>query len=262
MAQTVWGSAAFVAGGVGYVETYGEASYSQTQGWEQEIRYRGWAADLLALGDAFIAAGWEARTETTNSQWPTLIVKVPNDGEEEHTDRWEFNIGFKQQDLFSNAGIIQYLLTGGFTAPEIVDLAVQLRKYLDADTSNGVVDNAQGDAAAAVYQMMQQGQEFVEVAQPVISRKRTYDISYSGTLMSTQVTQKVYSTAGLISTFGVPTIVQAQITADPATAMTNFAWGWKMRKNNLVIIPSKNKIEEQVDFEYDLWSTVAYTYVS
>ncbi len=255
-AQSEWGQA-------GPIETYADSSYDPMSGWEQEQRWTGFPADIVALGNSFIAAGWKARVETTNSQWSRLIVSIPNNGTDDYIDRWEFSIGFKQQDLFLNIGVNAYLQNAGLTDAQIIDLRTVLKPYLDANTGNAAVTVAQGAASGAIYQMLQMGQEFVEVAQPTISRKRTYGYNFAGTIMATRVTQDVWSTSALIAAFGIPSQVSAQISPDPsAPPVTNFAFGWKMRKNNLVIIPAKNKIEEQLEWEWDQWSTIAYNYIS
>jgi hypothetical protein len=256
VSQSEWGQS-------GPVEIYADSQWDPMQGWEQETHYRGYPADIVALGNAFIAAGWRARTESTNSQWAKLIVSIPNDGAEEYIDRWEFNIDFKAQDLFRNIGILTYLKTASFTDDQILTFKTQLETYRDQKTPIAAVTTALGANVGAVYQMMVMGMDSIEVAQPTIARKRTYDISFTGTLMSTQVAQYVFSTSALIGNFAIPDDVANQIATDPSTeALVNTTYGWKLRKNNLVIIPSKNKIEEQVDFVWDIWSTIAYTYIS
>jgi hypothetical protein len=255
MAQSEWGLA-------GPVETYADSAWDPTQGWDQEQRWKGYSEDIVVLGNAFRAAGWKVRVETTGSQWSQLIVSIPNNGNEDYIDRWEFNIGFKQQELFLNIAICNYLQLS-LTPDEVIDLRKTLQQYLEAPTPNGAVVDALGAEIGVIYQMMQMGQEFVEVAQPTISRKRTYGYNFTGTIMATQTTQNVWSTNALIGAFGIPAQVAAQISPDPSAApITNYAYGWKMRKNNLVIIPSKNKTEEQLEWEWDQWNTIAYNYIS
>jgi hypothetical protein len=264
MGQSEWGSA-------GPVQIHGSQSYDPMQGHDTSFTFRGSEYDLQLVADAYIAIGWQVNLETTNTQWDILHVKIPNQNLEDYIDRWEFNIGFKQQELFLNIGICQALNTAGFTSSEITNMKTTLENDLEAPVSNASVvatftslyGSAQGAAAGQIYQMLQMGQSTVEISQPTISRKRTYSYNFTGTVMSTQVTQDVWSTAALIAAFGIPAQVYDQITPDPTVnAVDNYKYGWKMRKNNLVIIPAKNKIEEQLEWEWDQWNTICYNYIT
>lgn len=261
-------------GGIVLQPVYQDVIPDPFDGTQRNFHFRGTPANL-SLAQAFaLANGWQSRIETQNSPWPILTITIPNPGSSEYTVRWQFRTEMKQQDLFINIGIVNFLQNAGLSLSQILNYKQTMTGWLNDGTS---YDDANTDlnnddtlgpggvtALSALYQFMLMGGQYVEVAQPVISRKATYDaFSYTGPVMTTRNTQTIYSTPALIANYGIPADVQAQIEADPITVpVANFAYSWKLRKNDLDIIPAKNKITEEVEWTWDQWSTVAYNLVT
>jgi len=235
------------------------------------FRFRGTVLSVNYAAAQALANGWQSRIETNGTPWPELIVTQPDPGSSEYTIVWEFDIEFKQQDIWVNLGILNYLqATAGLSTSEILDLRHSFNGYLEQNTKYSAVaamtdpseDLLYSSAEMAIYQLLSMGCQYIEVAQPVLSRKRTYDIAYTGPAMSTLNTQTIWSTSALVSAFSIPTATADQIEADPITTpVSNFAYGWKQRKNRRTIIPAKNKITEELDWVWDQWSTIGYNYI-
>jgi hypothetical protein len=277
--QSVWSSVAQLDG-VANPETnlafpsvvmlHYSGRYDPSSGYVIERRYKGTPDDILGLWVLYIGNNWQAEYHSDGSPYLELNVSTPNanTGTDADTfDRWEFDIAFKQQDLFANLGVIAILGTAGITGTAIATEKTVLKNQLDAGVTWDSLSGVEGITSQelTIYEMMVRGQEFVEVAQPVLTRKRVYDSQFSGSQLANGGTipaNVFWSASALVEAFGIPGDIAGLLIniTDPSLAVEGYEFGWKLRKNNLVIIPAKNKIEETVDWEFDQWSTTAYQY--
>lgn len=269
--QSIWSSSAQIATGSTTVLISASSRSDPFSGYSIERRYRGSQGDLEALQIAYIDLNWQTSLSQTGSPFYELIVSIPNSSggasDSESDERWEFDIAFKQQDLFANLGVIKLLGQGGITNNQIADEKIFMKKQIDAGVSTESFADIDSITTQEiiVYEMLIRGQEFVEIAQPVLTRKRVYGPNFSGSQLAlggTIPTNTFWSGSALISAFGIPSLIAGLLTdvTDAAVQVSGYAFGWKLRKNNLIIIPAKNKIEETVDWEFDQWSEAAYTY--
>jgi hypothetical protein len=99
---------------------------------------------------------------------------------------------------------------------------------------------------------------------PVLSRQRTFSTKYP-TRIKVVAVEPVYTPNGLVSTFGIPASVAAQLPDVPSPSAgatpTGTVWAWKLRRQNSRFVPALNKTEETMDWVFQAWASWVYPVV-
>lgn len=223
---------------------------------------------------------------TTRSKTPqkhTVVVRVPDDIL--YTDRWSLDSEVGAVPIWWTTDVKAY---NPFMAALDLSIETDFRRFLfrvglinsavtliqsgqDPNEAMSGLDDEIGLTMtpfnAQEYQLMfliiKDG-GYANIKHPVLKRNRTIPFAVAGgtTLVGPP---KTYSTATLISTFGVPSEVAAQIsTVDTGlpTTYPNFVWSWKLRRDDSETMIGYARTMECRDWVFGNWSTITHTYIS
>lgn len=171
--------------------------------------------------------------------------------QEQPVDTWEIDTEWVQNSIYENPNVLQLagtVLTLAAWKEEIDRARKKTPPALDSSTPAGKV---------TLFEHIVRGVEAYEVKRIVLSRVRSVSVGYAGQFTCDAV-DKVYTTARLISSFGIPSAIAARLPANPAYTPTNSAWSWKQRRASSRFSLRINKVEEVFDFVFAAWSTTLY----
>jgi hypothetical protein len=143
--------------------------------------------------------------------------------------------------------------------------AAQYKKDITDAANNGdkyPLSESSYPVGKLLYQLLTRGTEHYEFKRPVLSRVRTYTDKYPNRTVIEQ-RETVYTTSSLISTFGIPSDIQAVLPLNPGTTDTpdNAVWAWKLRGERLSYNSGTRRYEESLTWAFAAWDTNLYNLV-
>ena len=206
-------------------------------------------------------AGFGYRVRVYQKEGPVWVLevrygtkKVTDGGAEVPNDQWTFDKEFIQVDMRNHPNIIALAST-----TETLNLWIA---EIDELIKNG--DAPSGTNAAGyleIYALRSFGQKAFEVERLVLRRERTYSTQYINDEVIEAI-PKIYTTAKLIQLLDIPSIVANRFPPNPSTVPDYHEWTWKKRRDSTQIIPGLGKVQEQNDWVFAAWPTVAYTLIA
>ncbi len=233
--------------------------------------WNGTRNQIAAIAPGFRVLGAKVKTVnrgalwTLTATWPTEFGSVPGGGPVEiPTEKWDIEIEWAQVDIRSSPKFLAAFGNEQTVAILMRRIDAAIKAQLSLTDYFSTITPAIGaptENEQKAYRLRARGAEGYEIKRPVITRRRTYSDAYP-TPITVDAVEKVYTTAKLISTFGVPLLIQRKLPTDPTQIPAETVWGWRLRKQDGTYQISRNKIEEVQDWVYTAWSTLLYDIVS
>lgn len=221
--------------------------------------YTGDELTCIAQAAQFNKQGVRATTRPLQGPEHELRVYWPDgrDGRKIFVETWERVTEWAMVDIRNNPKLIKAAGTSETLA----------RWYKEAKTAvkDGVAMTGTIDPAhQGLYDLLARGTEVYELKRFVLRRRRTFPPKdAAGSRMD--AVETCYTTATLISSFGVPPIISNRLPANPSLDYTpsGTAWAWKSRVDETRAVLARNagRADEVLDFVFAAWSTWLYDVV-
>jgi hypothetical protein len=254
MSAYTHGSATFASSGV----TQGSARlvFDQRGGNTWEYTYEGTATGIAAQAAALQAAG--ARTSIDNSgpihRLVASFVRDPNESTSAEVafDVWNIENEEYQVSVFATTRAIEE--AGSYTNRALY------RSDIEEAVRNGEaypLSASEFPVGQYIYNLLTQGIDTQPQKLPVISRNRTYSLTYTGTPHRVTVTPVVYTRAALIADFGIVSPLLDRIPPDPSiTLPEGFVWGWYLARESFSYQIERGalKVTENLGWRFGAWN--------
>lgn len=232
--------------------------------------YRGTPSQLTLIELQQAALGF--RTEYRDNNGITELAVIGGSvaqGQEQFVDRWSIDTVTVDVSIWASPeleGLLEKKLSVPYPGTLTPIVTVSFRNYLqraleagwtiaELATFTGIPDATRD----AVYNRLLQGEETYPERRPVLTRIRSYSIERPNSrVVIAGFKTPVYTTSALISGFGVPSVVQAQLPSDPSKTPDDKTWGWKLSQDVLDIDRARYVYEEQKVWEFGAWPTFFY----
>ena len=211
--------------------------------------YRGEKTMLRAYTDnTWIPEGAKV---TLDESGPMGIATVtyarnPNTPEDDNaiSVRWDISTDRVDVSLFS-------LPLVDIEANTYISVA-QYRTDIEDAVKNGTtltMSAANFPLAYIVWAKLSRGQDSFPTTRVSLTRSRTFSTAY---VVSEPLTYfpPIYTTAGLISEYGVPAVIQAILPAAPANVPANQQWGWLQTDRSTSYTQKTNSVEERYSWAF------------
>lgn len=223
-----------------YDPNYGHSVAITWQGTEDACKSK--AADLLSArlrfsGPRAIGGGaWEIQAN---------IPQADDTTTEASQDSWELDFIEEQIEIWRHPNVEAYLHAqddrGALIKKQIKDAA----QKADDNPDELVTPDFASDATAfAIYTELIKGGGATSYRRPIIRVRRTFSPNYSDRY---QISAKPngYATSTLVSTFGVPSVIESQLPDDPDVEDASlYAWAWIDSGQSIMAVPSIGRVEE------------------
>ena len=229
-----------------------EQDWHPTAGYTTRQTYKGRNTEIYALAASYRALGW-ATNISQDGPVHILAATLGGSAEEVETpdEQWGWNTEQITKDVFSHPAV----------AAEAA-LFAKPAKYKN-DIENAV---AQGIALAGdvstlplaplVYRELTRGVTGYEVEYFTLSRVRNYSPNYPLRVQIDAVS-KLYTTAQLIATFNLPSIVQNALPDTPDISAVGAIWAWR-RRDFSAEYDGAGRITERTTWAHSNWSALLY----
>ena len=130
--------------------------------------------------------------------------------------------------------------------------AAQYRTDIEDAVKNGTtltMSAANFPLAYIVWAKLSRGQDSFPTTRVSLTRSRTFSTAY---VVSEPLTSfpPIYTTAGLISEYAVPAVIQAILPAAPANVPANQQWGWLQTDRSTSYTQKTNSVEERYSWAF------------
>ena len=146
-----------------------------------------------------------------------------------------------------------------FSLPEVV-IEAETYKNNAAEYKNDIEEAARTSTALTISQevyplayilwaKLSRGQDSFPTTRVSLTRSRTFSTAY---VVSEPLTYfpPIYTTAGLISEYGVPAVIQAILPAAPTNVPANQQWGWLQTDRSTSYTQKTNSVEERYSWAF------------
>jgi len=165
-------------------------------------------------------------------------------------DNWERVTEFVQEDFRENPKVISIVGTSATLALWVF----QIKQALAGGQALTAVVPAPPASQQLLYDEMARGVTSHELRRIVLRRRRTIPIGWTSPRVPTAVEQ-IFTTGAMVRIFGIPPGVQAILPATPGFTPSGRDWGWKVRQDDSVLVPSTRKTQEVMQWTFAAWST-------
>jgi len=254
MSAYTHGSSTFSVSGV----TQGVARlvFDQRGGNTWEYTYEGTPSGIAAQAAALQAEG--ARTSIDNSgpihRLVASFVRDPNESASAEVpfDTWNISNEEYQVSVFATTRAIE-------EAGTYINRA-QYRSDIEEAVRAGdpyPLSTTEFPVGQYIYNLLSQGIDTQPQKLPVLSRSRTYSLSYTGTPHRVTVSPVVYTRAALVRDFGIVSPLADRIPLDPSTTLpTGFVWGWYLVREDFSYQRERSalKVTENLGWRFGAWN--------
>jgi hypothetical protein len=230
-------------------------------GWVWRETWEGSEDAIKAVQIQYAAAGYRSRSyQQEGPVWRGDFTRAPSPeegGQAEVTDQWEFDTEFVQQSIYESPNVIAAAGNDDESlsiAKSAIEQAISDRLSLSEFQTKFPTATP---LAIQLFVLRTRGQQAVEVERLVVRRVRTLTIS-TAQRVTLDAVPRIYSTAALINTFGLPQFIADRLPAIPGAAPNYTAWAWKKRRDTSTFIAQLNKFQEIRDWVFAAWSTLTY----
>ena len=128
----------------------------------------------------------------------------------------------------------------------------QYRTDIEDAVKNGTtltMSAANFPLAYIVWAKLSRGQDSFPTTRVSLTRSRTFSTAY---VVSEPLTSfpPIYTTAGLISEYGVPAVIQAILPSQPPNVPANQQWGWLQTDRSTSYTQKTNSVEERYSWAF------------
>ena len=254
MSAYTHGSPSFVASGVTLVST--RPVFDQGNGNTWEYTYEGTSSGIASQAADMQSAG--ARTTVDNSgpisRLVASFVRDPNESASAEVpfDVWNISNEEYQVSVFATTRAIEE--AGVYTS------RAQYRSDIEEAVRAGEpypLSTTEYPAGEYIYNLLSQGIDTQPQKLPVLSRSRTYSLSYTGTPHRVTVSPVVYTRTALVRDFGIVSPLADRIPLDPSTTLpTGFVWGWYLVREDFSYQRERSalKVTENLGWRFGAWN--------
>lgn len=230
-----------------------EGNFNQDTGYEFVDLYSGPKAAVEAGFNQVSSQGYTCSKRRDRGPCWKLTVQV---GGNFIADRWERAVEWIQVDLRQCPELIA-------AAGNEKTLAEWIKDIDDSLPPNTVTEITTPATKAALWKYKARGGEAYETKRYILRLRRALPAEFIDQADAPDATERVYSTATLATTFLVPPVVASKLPNAPAAAApSDTIWGWRLRTDDVEIIPFKNVATEIREWVFAAWSTLFYTAVT
>lgn len=229
--------------------------FDPQQGWSTIEEWEGSRNACTNKQGEYAAVGIRSDLSHDGPKWRlnvTIGDIVRTGGEDElPVDTWEIDTEWVQNSIYENPKVLELagtVVTLAAWREEITRAMKKTPPALDSQTPAGKV---------RLFEHIVRGVEAYESKRIVVSRVRTISVGYAGQFTCDAV-DKIYTTARLVTTFGIPVAIANRLPPNPSYVPANSAWSWKQRRSSSRFQLRVNKVEEVFDFVFAAWSTILY----
>jgi hypothetical protein len=262
--------------GASLVRTSQSVVFDTVHGDGIQETYAGPLQALLGLASSLKSAGvrcevtQEAGRSVLSAIWPSI-----EDGTvETANDRYELSTDLVEEDIWNNPQVYSLAVSelasydpGTRTVTTAGDLVALWKSRIefalkgnDDGTAQTPTEAGFENSELALYNAVLAGATSYESERVVLRRVRSISIRYA-TPTTPVAIPRIYTTAQLVSTFGIPSGIAARLPMNPTYAPLGLTWTWRKRQDTSVYTWS-GKVEEVKDWVFAPHSTVCYDYVS
>lgn len=212
-----------------------------------------WEGSEDAMNTMLPSMGGQARTYQFNGPVWRLAARYGDaqDGSNEIPfDKWHIDTEMAEISIWESAYLAE-LVGGEDSLADLKFLVLYFADQKKTPLETGFV----GTDYEVYVEYYVRGVKAFQVKRPTLRRVRTISLSYASPI-EIAYPEPVYTTAKLISTFGVPAAIAAQLPDNPTFVPSGRAWAWKQQKETSENIVALNKKEEQTDWVFAPWSLV------
>lgn len=242
-----------------------ETSFDPAIGQTVVFLYEGDELALLALAAQFQEKRNRANVYPHEGPVYRMRVEIPRAGvgDELPVDTWEWVTDLAEVSIWSSPLVLQkfknFAQSVGGTQDDALAVA---KKQFKTDLKENTTPTAMAAKGYSgfvleLYTLLLRGQEAVELERKVLRRVRNFSLRYAGR-QDVSAVPIVYTTGSLISTFGIPGFIAAQMPVNPGAAPDYTTWAWKRRRFDTQINASINRVVEQTDFVFAAWANLTH----
>jgi hypothetical protein len=173
-------------------------------------------------------------------------ARNPSTSEDDNTIsvRWDISTDRVDVSLFSLPLVV-------IEANTYISVA-QYRTDIEDAVKNGTtltMSAANFPLAYITWAKLSRGQDSFPTTRVSLTRSRTFSTAY---VVSEPLTSfpPIYTTAGLISEYAVPAVIQAILPAAPANVPANQQWGWLQTDRSTSYTQKTNSVEERYSWAF------------
>lgn len=248
-----------------------ETTFDPETGWQDRIRIEGEEDAVRVEQFAYAARGFRCNIYPHDGPvWRGDFTGTSNQdqtGLPEIVDQWEFETQFVQESIYNNPKV---LASVGYDDDSLSIAAKEIEESIaDHLTLSEFIDKYQiptppsalQAVAIGLYVLRLRGQVATEIERCVLRRVRTIPVD-SASRATQDAVPKVYTTAALIATFGIPADIAALLPATPASSDVYSTWAWKKQRDASSIIPQLGKCQETREWVFASWANATYTLIT
>tara|TARA_R110000782_G_scaffold52263_4_gene112125 strand:+ start:6100 stop:6864 length:765 start_codon:yes stop_codon:yes gene_type:complete len=238
--------------------------WDPVQGKSIELAYKGSNAEIISLGIAFEGLGYR-HSITTRTGFNELRVNIPltsavNGIAETPTEDWEIDSNIQEVEILTSA-----VVAASLSEVENNALKAALDFYQTGDSANLTVEKPKFNTnatALAVYNLKTKGYDSLPESRPVLRYSRNFSGSYGGSIQ-VNLARTIYTTASLISTFGVPASIQGDLPSNPSGSETPpyTTWAWLQTRHSRLRGIRSDRYNEVREWQFAPWPTAPFTLV-
>lgn len=244
------------AGTKGPLLTSQEAEFSRGQGWSDTVTYTGGRDEVFGIADELIFDGYEFDI-TQDGPYYTLTGRrqAQNVNNQSFVDRYKFSKESIDREIWTLEAVQSEANNYG----DIQDYKKIIEDALEDGDETAMtlsLPPANYPAAWKTLTELARGATHYEDEYIVLARERVVGIKYTPKL-DLKNTSYIYTTAQLISVFGIPNFSNVFLPDAPSYIPPQTQWGWRSRNEQINFLEGQ-KAEISQDWVYAAWSTNLY----
>jgi len=254
-----------------------EFSYDPVAGRSQREVWTGTQRAMQSLAATYEQAkvkcllSFDQGQVTLSTEW----TSIQDPAGEVPSDRYEFSNEFTQESIWKSYWLFAAASASAPTADPLTTIAAwrsQCEDSLKSDTNGGPVAPASTGFTGSqllIYTGLVLSGDTYERDRLVLSRVRTVSQQYANQVLPAAL-PNIYTTDKLVSTFAIPSDIAARLPSDPSASISGLTaklyaagliWGWRKRRETSIIIKHNSRVEEVMDWVFDMWPIPYYNIV-
>jgi len=240
-------------------------THTKAGGWTRTVEYHGTTNGIIGLIAQFEAGGYTFTADFSGpiSKIRGTLSSNPVDSADNESDQYTIHQEVLDQDVFSLEGVEEeaQLYADNTGEPrtkyrEIIETAVKNAKI--SELAEAGLAFGTYPLSLSVYIELARGADFFENNFTILTRTKTVPIAWIGRLAMDTVS-KIYSSAGLVSAFGLDPAVRGLFPSADNTVQPNSVWGWRRRRQDIQYLTDGFRATITQDWTWARWSKFIYT---
>ena len=241
-----------------------DIAFNPRYGYTARETWTGPPQAVLALYNFLTLNGYRVQISTQGPLYTLTVDKGadPNTVPEVPVDHWTIDMEAEQVSVWKHPAVNAALFSQGGNDSGAVALKKQIMDSVNQGKTIPPSCASSGPLYAA-WRALVRGQTAYEIKRPVLGRQRSFSLAYAPRMVLDQV-EKIYDQSVMQKYFAVPNVIfnQLPVISTLPPPLVGTAWAWKVNTSRAEEVPALNKVQENTDWIFNMWSTDFYQLIA